>query len=106
MTTTPALLLAVSTFIATTAQPPQKPITKMGQTLSATSTIQAIDQTARTITLRHEDGTEDSFLVPPEVKRFGELKVGDKVKAHTPSPSSSRSASPEIKRRRPARRRR
>jgi Cu/Ag efflux protein CusF len=79
MTTTPALLLAVSTFIAATALPPQKPITKMGETITATSTIQAIDQTGRMMTLRNEDGTEDTFWVPPEVKRFSELKVGDKV---------------------------
>jgi hypothetical protein len=81
MTTTPALFLAMSALVAATAQAPQKPITKMGETVTATATIQAIDHTGRTITLRNEDGTEDSLWVPPEVKRFGELKVGDKVKA-------------------------
>ncbi len=81
MTTTPALLLAMSALVAATAQTPPKPITKMGETVTATATIQAIDQTGRAITLRNEDGTEDSYWVPPEVTRFSELKVGDKVKA-------------------------
>ena len=80
MTTTPAILL-VSSFISATTLAPQKAVTKTGETVSATATIQAIDQTGRTITLRNEDGTEEAFYVPPEIKRFSELKVGDKVKA-------------------------
>ena len=80
MTTIPAILLA-SSLLTATALAPQKTVTKMGETVSATATIQAIDQTGRTITLRGEDGTEESFYVPPEIKRFSELKVGDRVKA-------------------------
>jgi hypothetical protein len=48
--------------------------------VSATATIQAIDSTARRITLKGEKGEEDTFTVGPEVTRFNELKVGDKVK--------------------------
>jgi Cu/Ag efflux protein CusF len=80
MTTTPAILL-VSALIAANASAPQKAITKTGETVSATATIQAIDHTGRMITLRGEDGTEDTFWVPQDIKRFSELKVGDKVKA-------------------------
>jgi len=58
----------------------QTPITKT-QTVSATATIQAIDATSRTITLRSDKGEEDMFQAGPEIKRFNELKVGDKVKA-------------------------
>ena len=58
----------------------QTPITKT-QTVSATATIQAIDATSRTVTLRSEKGEEDTFQAGPEIKRFNELKVGDKVKA-------------------------
>jgi hypothetical protein len=57
----------------------QAPITKSAS-VSATATIQAIDSTARIITLRDEKGMEDTFAVGPEVKRFNELKVGDTVK--------------------------
>ena len=57
----------------------QEPITK-SKSISATATIQAIDTTKRTITLRDESGTEDIYAVGPEVKRFNELKVGDQIK--------------------------
>ena len=57
----------------------QEPITK-SKSISASATIQAIDTTKRTITLRDESGTEDMYAVSPEVKRFNELKVGDKIK--------------------------
>lgn len=57
----------------------QAPVTK-GTSVTATATIQAIDSTSRSITLRDEKGQEDTYTVGPEVKRFDELKVGDKVK--------------------------
>jgi len=48
--------------------------------VTATATIQAIDSTTRSVTLRNEKGEEDTFSVGPDVKRFNELKVGDKIK--------------------------
>ena len=48
--------------------------------LSTTATVQAIDSTTRSVTLRDEKGVEDTYTVGPEVKRFDELKVGDRVK--------------------------
>jgi Cu/Ag efflux protein CusF len=48
--------------------------------VTATATIQAIDSATRSVTLKSENGEEDAFQVGPEVKRFEELKVGDKVK--------------------------
>jgi Cu/Ag efflux protein CusF len=57
----------------------QTPVTKTAS-VSATATIQAIDSTSRTITLRDEKGQEDTYSVGPEVTRFDELKVGDTVK--------------------------
>ena len=48
--------------------------------VTATATIQAIDSTARTVTLKNEKGEEDTFSVGPDVKRFNELKVGDKIR--------------------------
>ena len=51
------------------------------ESITATATIEAIDQTTRTLTLRSEDGTYETLQAPAEVKRFSELKVGDKITA-------------------------
>jgi hypothetical protein len=47
-----------------------------------TATIQTIDSTNRVIALKTEDGDVETFVAGPEVKRFNELKVGDKVNFH------------------------
>ena len=57
----------------------QQPITK-ARSISATATIQAIDTTSRSITLRDPGGNEETYSVGPQVKRFDEFKVGDTVK--------------------------
>jgi hypothetical protein len=72
------LTIALSLTVAV-AVSAQQPITKT-QSISGTATIQAIDTTTRTITLRDQSGQEDTYTVGPEVKRFNELKVGDTVK--------------------------
>lgn len=46
-----------------------------------TLTITAINQATRSVTLRSADGTLDTFTVGPEVVRFNQLKVGDKINA-------------------------
>ena len=56
----------------------QQPITK-SSTARATATIQAIDATSRTVTLRTKSGEEDTFRVAPDVTRFNELKVGQTI---------------------------
>jgi Cu/Ag efflux protein CusF len=67
------LLLPAATF----AQAP-KAVTQ-GAAVTETLVIQAIDSTARLVTLKSEDGTTDTIYCGPEVQRFSELKVGDKV---------------------------
>ena len=57
-----------------------KTVTKKNQ-MTATVTIKAIDQATRSITLRSENGDEDTFTVGPEVTRFNQLKVGDTIRA-------------------------
>jgi ribosomal protein S17 len=47
--------------------------------VTETFTIVVIDQTNRMVTLKDKDGYTDSIYAGPEVKRFNELKVGDKV---------------------------
>jgi hypothetical protein len=44
-------------------------------------TVTAIDYTARSIALRLQDGREISMAAGPEIRRFNEIKVGDKVVA-------------------------
>ena len=56
----------------------QKPITK-GEMTSHSSIITAIDSANRLLTLKNDDGTTDLLYCPPEVQRFAQLKVGDKV---------------------------
>jgi Cu/Ag efflux protein CusF len=49
--------------------------------VTATATIKAIDPATRSVTLRAENGDEDTFTVGPDVTRFNQLKVGDTIKA-------------------------
>jgi Cu/Ag efflux protein CusF len=78
---------------------------KESQSVTATATIQAIDKTNRLVTIKDEKGDEDTMQVGPAMKRFDELKVGDKVKvkyteslvlqlrkAGTPAPTGGDSA--------------
>ena len=75
-----ALLATLPVVTSATAQgqSPQ-PITKQ-QEVTATATIKAIDAATRSITLRTENGDEDTFTVGPAVTRFNQLKVGDTIK--------------------------
>jgi Cu/Ag efflux protein CusF len=56
----------------------QKALTQ-GDSVEMTAEIVAIDKDARTVTLQDEDGDTQDIFCGPEVKRFDELKVGDKV---------------------------
>jgi Cu/Ag efflux protein CusF len=46
-----------------------------------TGTVEAIDASTRTVTLKKPDGTFVTTVAGPDIKRFGEIKVGDKVTA-------------------------
>jgi hypothetical protein len=78
-TKTAAVVTMALCLTCATGASGQKPIMKVEST-SATATIQAIDTTARTVTLREPGGQEETYTVGPEVKRFNEFKVGDTVK--------------------------
>lgn len=56
----------------------QKTVTQ-GDIVETTAEIVAIDKDARLITFEDEDGESETVFAGPEVKRFDELKVGDKV---------------------------
>lgn len=55
-----------------------EPLTKTNM-MKINATIQAIDSTRRTVTLRDDMGNEDEFAVSPDMQRFNELMVGQKV---------------------------
>jgi hypothetical protein len=71
--TTAALLAST----AAAAQMP-KPVT---ESVTVTATIEAIDHAKRLVTLKGEKGNLVTMQAGPEVKRFDQLKVGDKVTA-------------------------
>ncbi len=60
------------------AAPAQTPVT-LTDVVEVTATIDAIDHSARLVTLTDEEGETETILCGPEVKRFDELKVGDTV---------------------------
>ena len=55
--------------------------TLTGETEVVTATVEAIDVATRAVTLKGPDGTYNVVTAPPEMKRFNELKVGDKITA-------------------------
>jgi hypothetical protein len=72
-------MIAVVMWLAAMALPfAQEPVSK-ANVLRMNATIQAIDPATRSITLRDDKGNEDSFKVGDSVKRFDELKVGQRV---------------------------
>jgi|SRR5688572_13145247 len=52
-----------------------------GESISATVTIEAIEQGTRTLTVKDDKGIYETIQMPPEMKRFSELKVGDRITA-------------------------
>ena len=68
------LLSAVGTVRAQTK-------TLVGESVSMTVTIEAIEPSTRTLTVKDDKGIYETIQAPPEVKRFSELKVGDRITA-------------------------
>ena len=52
-----------------------------GESVSVTVTVVAIEQSSRTLTVKDDKGIYETIQAPPEMKRFSELKVGDKITA-------------------------
>jgi hypothetical protein len=67
-----ALLLAGSTVSAQSR-------TIEGESVSMTVTVEAIEQSTRIMTVKDDKGIYETVQAPPEMKRFSELKVGDKI---------------------------
>lgn len=56
----------------------QKPVS-IADIVTETFTIEAIDHTARVVTLKDKDGLLEDIYCGPDVQRFDALKIGDKV---------------------------
>ncbi len=79
--TTVAAVLVVACGVVLAAQAgTSQTVTKINQ-VKATVTIEAINAKGREVTLKNEKGEVETFTVGPDMKRFDELKVGDKVNA-------------------------
>ena len=66
----------LSTAAMSTAQPREAE-----SQVSVQGTVEAVDHTARTVTIRLQQGTVVSLDVPPTATRFQQVKVGDIVQA-------------------------
>ena len=54
---------------------------KSSDVVTATATVQEVDQAKRTVTLKGEDGKTFTAKVGDDVKNFDQIKKGDQVKA-------------------------
>jgi hypothetical protein len=67
-------------------QPPKPPVSvadlrkALGSPETVTATITAIDHEQRMVVLKGESGAERTLFVGPEVTKFKNLKVGDRIK--------------------------
>jgi hypothetical protein len=77
------LTYGAAAALAVTAAHAGAQVTKTvpGEMKTTTLTVEAIEQSTRTVTVKKPDGTHDMIYVPTEVKRFDTLKVGDTINA-------------------------
>jgi hypothetical protein len=52
-----------------------------GEMETVTATVEAVDQTTRTLSLKLADGTYETIVAPASVQRFDAIKVGDTLTA-------------------------
>jgi Cu/Ag efflux protein CusF len=50
-----------------------------GEMKTATATVESIDRSTREVTLKKENGEYVTIVVPPDVKKFDAIQVGDRV---------------------------
>ena len=72
-----AAAMTLSTLTVLVAQTKTVP----GETETITATVEAIDSSSRTLTLKGPKGNYVTVAVPPDVSRFNSIKVGDKLTA-------------------------
>jgi hypothetical protein len=60
---------------------PDRPGIVYADRASATATVEAVDKSQRTVTLRRADGRTITLKVPPEARNFDQIQPGDTVRA-------------------------
>ena len=81
MTTLSTMALAGSVLLLAGGAAGAQVKTIEGESISKTVTIEAIEQSSRTLTVKDDKGIHETIYAPAEMKRFSELKVGDKITA-------------------------
>jgi hypothetical protein len=76
-----AIALIVTAVVASTATASDVPTRKDSVLVSVKATVTAIDQKTREVTLKGPLGNSVTFTAGPEIKRLGEVQVGDSVSA-------------------------
>lgn len=74
----PTILLAACLVALPVFAGEDKSMTKT-ESVTVTTVIEAIDKEARTLVLKDKTGNYETLYAGPHIKRFDELKVGDKV---------------------------
>ncbi len=74
-------IVAAAVLVSTeqTAMAQAKAVTSEERT--ETGTVEAIEAQSRTVTIRKPDGTVVTTVAGPDIKRFDEIKIGDKINA-------------------------
>jgi Cu/Ag efflux protein CusF len=72
---------APRTIVADDATPAPLTSGKVGGTVKATATVEAIDVEKRLVTLKDENGEVTELVVPKQVRNLAQVKKGDQVEA-------------------------
>ena len=81
MKTLSTMVLAGSVLLFTASAVAAQSRTLEGESVTKTFTIESIEQSTRIMTVKGEDGIYELLQAPAELRRFSELKVGDKITA-------------------------
>ncbi len=74
-----ATAVLVAPFATTARAQMTKTVT--GEQKTVTATVEAIERSTRSVTLKEQNGQYTEISVPADVKRFDTLKIGDKITA-------------------------
>ena len=74
-------MIAATVLVSTAHTAMAQSKTVSSEMRTETAVVEAIQADTRTVTLKKPDGTFVSVVAGPDIKRFAEIKVGDKVNA-------------------------
>ena len=74
-------VIAAAALVSTARTATAQAKTVRSEMRTETAIVEAIEASTRALTLKKPDGTFVTIVAGPDIKRFAELKVGDKVNA-------------------------